>query len=62
MVTNATSNAVTVTEIGLQGTIYIQSGGTSPYNFLLSYDTFSTPVSVPALGIAVFQITLSFTG
>jgi hypothetical protein len=62
MVTNNTSSAVTVTEIGLQGTIYIQSGGTSAYNFLLSYDTFSTPVSVPALGMAVFQITLSFTG
>jgi len=63
-VTNATSSTVTVTEIGLSGTIYIQycDGSISTYNFLFSYDTFSTAVSVPALGMAVFQITLSFTG
>jgi hypothetical protein len=70
-VTNATSSAVTVTEIGLQGTIYVQyqqsiSGASAytntTYRFLLSYDTFSTPVTVPAYGMAVFQITLSFTG
>jgi hypothetical protein len=66
-VTNATSGAVSVTEIGLQGSVIIQynSGNTyttSTYDFLLSYDTFSTAVSVPAYGMAVFQITLSFTG
>jgi hypothetical protein len=63
-VTNTTSSAISVTEIGLKGTIYIQynDGNISTYSFLLSYDTFSTAVSVPALGIAVFQITLSFTG
>jgi len=63
-VTNTTSSAISVTEIGLNGTIYIQySGGSvNTYSFLLSYDTFSTAVSVPALGMAVFQITLSFTG
>jgi len=61
---NLTSSTITVTEIGLQGTVIIQysSGGQSLYNFLLSYDTFSTAVSVPASGMAVFQITLSFTG
>jgi hypothetical protein len=63
-VTNTTSSAVSVTEIGLSGTIYIQYSNTnvSTYSFLFSYDTFSTAVSVPALGMAVFQITLSFTG
>jgi len=61
---NLTSSTITVTEIGLQGTVIIQysSGNKSTYNFLLSYDTFSTAVSVPASGMAVFQITLSFTG
>jgi len=67
-VTNNTSSAISVTEIGLQGTVYIQyatstsSSSYSSYNFLLSYDTFSTAISVPALGMAVFQITLTFTG
>jgi hypothetical protein len=66
-VTNATSSAVSVTEIGLQGTIYIiyfsgSSCTNTTYSFLLSYDTFSTPISVPAYGMAVFQITLSFAG
>jgi len=66
-VTNATSSAVSVTEIGLQSTVTLQyySGGsytTTSYNFLLSYDTFSTPVTVPGYGMAAFQITLSFTG
>jgi len=61
---NLTSSTITVTEIGLQGTVVIQysSGNRSIYNFLLSYDTFSTAVSIPASGMAVFQITLSFTG
>jgi hypothetical protein len=63
-VTNTTSSAVSVTEIGLNCTVYLQysNGSISTYNFLLSYDTFSTPISVPAYGMAVFQITLSFTG
>jgi len=67
-VTNATSTAVTITEIGLQGTIYIQyysaayTYANKTYNFLLSYDTFSTAIVVPGYGMAVFQITLSFTG
>jgi len=63
-VTNTTSSTISVSEIGLQGTIYIQynSGSINTYSFLLSYDTFSTAISVPALGMAIFQITLSFTG
>jgi hypothetical protein len=63
-VTNTTSSTISVSEIGLQGTIYIQysNGSVSTYSFLLSYDTFSTAISVPALGMAIFQITLSFTG
>jgi hypothetical protein len=63
-VTNYTSNTVTVTEIGLQGQIGISYslGTTNTYNFLLSYDTFSTPISIPGYGMATFQITLSFTG
>jgi len=67
-VTNTTSNTLTVTEIGLFATIYIESdnynGGytNTSYSFLLSYDTFSTVVSIPAESMAVFQITLSFTG
>jgi hypothetical protein len=66
-VTNTTSSAISVTEIGLMGTIYIQyySGSNyakTSYSFLLSYDTFSTAISIPAYGMAVFQITLSFSG
>jgi hypothetical protein len=63
-VTNYASSAVTVTEIGLQGTVIIQysAGGQSIYNFLLSYDTFSTAISIPPNSFAVFQITLSFMG
>ena len=63
-VSNTTSSAVSVTEIDLTGTIYIQysNGSVNTYSFLFSYDAFSTAISVPALGMAVFQITLSFTG
>jgi len=67
-VTNNTSSTINVTEIGLQATVYIQYASSTSsssyysYNFLLSYDTLSTAVSVPAYGMAVFQITLSFTG
>jgi len=66
-VINSTSNAISVTEIGLMSTVYIQyySGSTyttSSYNFLLSYDTFSSAISIPAYGVASFQISISFTG
>jgi hypothetical protein len=59
-VTNITSSTVTVTEIGLNGTVYVDIS--NAYNYLLSYDTFSSPISIPGYGMAVFQITLSFTG
>jgi hypothetical protein len=63
-VTNYASNTITVTEIGLQGQIGISfsNASTITYNFLLSYDTLSTPISIPGYGMATFQITLSFTG
>ena len=67
-VANYSASAISVTEIGLIGNIYIQYQNSSnayaynTYSFLLSYDTFSTPISVPANGLAAFQITLTFTG
>ena len=68
MVSNNTSGTINVTEIGLVGTInliYYNSSDqatTNSYNFLLSYDTFSTAISIPSSGLAAFQITLSFSG
>jgi hypothetical protein len=64
-VSNLSSASITVTEIGLLGTIYIHytnQNYVNSYSFLLSYDTFSTAISIPASGIGAFQITLSFTG
>ena len=67
-VSNNTGNTINVTEIGLQCTIYLQyqnpsnSYAVNTYNFLLSYDTFSTAISIPAGGFATFQIVISFTG
>jgi len=63
-VTNYTLSTIPVTEIGLLGTIYMWTDSNSPttYSFLFSYDTFSTAISIPAYGMAVFQIILSFTG
>ena len=57
---NPTANTVTVSEIGLsaQFTLY----NVSTYNFLLSYDTFLSPISIPGNALATFQITLSFSG
>ena len=65
---NNSSETVNVTEIGLLGTIYIQYWNTNnaftqnAYSFLLSYDTFTTAISIPPSSLAVFQIVLSFTG
>jgi len=63
-VTNNTSSAISVTEIGLTCTLglFYSGSSSSTYNYLLSYDTFSQPVSIPAGSTATFQITLSFTG
>jgi len=67
-VSNGTPDTINVTEIGLIGTIYLiyynssDQATTNTYNFLLSYDTFSTAISIPPGGFATFQITLSFSG
>ena len=63
-VTNFTSNTITVTEIGLTCTIgiFYSLSNSSTYNFLLSYDTFLSPISIPANSLATFQITISFLG
>jgi hypothetical protein len=67
-VSNGTPNTINVTEIGLTGTIYLvyynssDQATTNTYSFLLSYDTFSTAISIPSGGFATFQITLSFSG
>ncbi len=68
IVSNSTSSAINVSEIGLTGIIYLLYDNTSnnyvvnTYNYLLSYDTFSSAVSIPAGGNATFQITVNFTG
>jgi len=57
---NPTATTVTVSEIGLSASVTL--GYVSTYNFLLSYDTFSTPISIPGYALATFQIILSFSG
>jgi hypothetical protein len=65
---NSSGGTVDVTEIGLSATVYLlyinSSGGISSATFsaLLSYDTFSTAVSIPNGSFAVFQISLVFSG
>jgi len=67
-VSNYTSNTINVTEIGLMGTVGIfyynssDNPASNTYSFLLSYDTFSTAISIPPGSLAAFQITLSFSG
>jgi hypothetical protein len=67
-VVNYSTSAISVTEIGILGNIYIQYQNSSnayaynTYSFLLSYDTFTKPISIPSNGLAAFQITLTFTG
>jgi len=64
VVTNYTSSTITVTEIGLTCTvgIFYSNSSSNTYNFFLSYDTFSSPISIPANSLAAFQITISFSG
>jgi hypothetical protein len=57
---NQTPATITVSEIGLLAAVTIVSQNT--YNVLLSYDTFSTPISIPGYASASFQIILSFSG
>jgi flavin-binding protein dodecin len=67
-VTNYSTSTVTITEIGLIGYVYMWYENANynfaydTYSYLLSYDVFSTPISLSPGGIATFQITLSFTG
>jgi len=60
-VINNSGGTVNVTEIGLFGTIGFFDYSTS-YNFLLSYDTLSSAVSIPNGALATFQVTLTFSG
>jgi len=66
IVSNSSGNTINVSEIGLIGTIYIGywSGAyyTNNYSYLFSYDTFSTPISIPNGGVATFQIIITFSG
>ena len=63
-VTNKTSSNIPVTEVGLTCTLGIFYSGSSSntYNYLLSYDTFPSPIIIPAGSMASFQILLSFSG
>jgi len=64
IVTNFSGNTITVSEIGLIGSITVNPyGGTIvTNNILLSYDTFSSPISIPNGGSASFQIVITFSG
>ena len=63
-VSNSSGNTITVSEIGLIGSItaYPHGGTVVTNNRLLSYDTFSSPISIPAGGSASFQIVITFSG
>jgi hypothetical protein len=58
---NNSGGTVNVTEIGLFGTISFANYNTT-YTFLLSYDTFSSAISIPNGALATFQVTLTFSG
>jgi hypothetical protein len=60
-VTNSSGSTINVTEIGLFGTI-AWFNYSSTYTFLLSYDTFSSAISIPNGALATFQITITFSG
>jgi len=67
-VSNSSSNTITVSEIGLIGIIYLMyTNGSAnytytPYNYLLSYDTFSSPINIPNGGSVSFKIIITFSG
>jgi len=68
-VSNSSGNTITVSEIGLIGTIYMEyvnSNNVYTYTtygpYLLSYDTFSTPISIPNGSSTTFEITITFSG
>jgi hypothetical protein len=65
---NYSQTTITVTEVGLAATVsllYINSSGgmsSTTFNGLLSYDTFSVPITLPYGSLATFQISLEFSG
>jgi hypothetical protein len=65
---NYSQTTITVTEVGLAVTVsllYINSSGgisSTTFNGLLSYDTFSVPITLPYGSLATFQISLEFSG
>jgi hypothetical protein len=63
-VSNPSGNTITVSEIGLMGTVNTNNYASvySTNNFLFSYDTFSSPISIPNGGSASFQIIITFSG
>jgi len=64
-VQNFSGSTINVTEIGLFWNVQFSCGScttTYNYNFLFSYDTFSTAVSIPNGSLATFQIVLTFSG
>jgi len=63
-VSNGSGNTITVSEIGLMSkiTVWGYGGATTTKNYLLSYDTFSSPISIPNGGSATFQIVITFSG
>jgi hypothetical protein len=64
-VQNFSGSTIDVTEIGLFGNVQIICGScttTYNYNFLFSYDTFSSAISIPNGSLATFQITIEFSG
>jgi len=67
-VSNSSGNTITVSEIGLIGYIYPTYYGPyggilyPTYTSLFSYDTFSSPISIPNGGSASFEIVITFSG
>jgi len=64
-VQNVSGATINVTEIGTFWNVQIICGScnaTYNYNYLFSYDTFSTPISIPNGSLATFQVTISFSG
>jgi len=63
-VSNSSGNTITVSEIGLMSriTVWGFGGTTITKNYLLSYDTFSTPISIPNGGSTTFEIIINFSG
>jgi hypothetical protein len=64
-VENISGSTINVAEIGLMWNIWINCGSCTTsynYNYLFSYDTFSTPISIPNDSMATFFIILTFTG